>query len=86
MEDLGAGGTVSELISCHGINYGNERTRHMLKLFPNEKNIGLQLFWRKMARPFWQAAQVAQDFGQNLLISTWVARFEKLSPKVEAQH
>ena len=32
MEDLGAGGTVSELISCHGINYGNERTRHMLKV------------------------------------------------------
>ena len=24
MEDLGAGGTVSELISCHGINYENK--------------------------------------------------------------
>ena len=85
MEDLGAGGTVSELISCHGINYGNERTRHMLKLFPNEKNIGLQLFGED-GPAMAQAAQVAQDFGQNLLISIWVVRFEKLSPKVEARH
>ena len=44
MEDLGAGGTVSELISCHGINHGNLRTRNMLKLDPHEKNVGLQLF------------------------------------------
>ena len=49
MEDLGAGGTVSELISCHGINYGNERTRHMLKLFPNEKILGFN-FLAKMGR------------------------------------
>ena len=26
MEELGAGGTVSELVSCHGINYNNEKT------------------------------------------------------------
>ena len=32
MEDLGAGGTVSELISCHGINYKNIRTLEMLKV------------------------------------------------------
>src|SRR6478609_1164114 len=44
MEDLGAGGTVSELISCHGINYKNIRTTDMLKIDPKEKNIGLQLF------------------------------------------
>ena len=45
MEDLGAGGTVSELISCHGINYGNQRTLEMLKIDPLEKNVGIQLFW-----------------------------------------
>ena len=66
MEDLGAGGTVSELISCHGINYGNERTRHMLKLFPNEKNIGLQLFGEDGAAMA-KAAQVAQDFGPKFI-------------------
>lgn len=44
MEDLGAGGTVSELISCHGINYKNQRTLDMLKIHPLEKNVGIQLF------------------------------------------
>lgn len=44
MEDLGAGGTVSELISCHGINYENKRTLQMLKIDEREKNVGIQLF------------------------------------------
>jgi tRNA-dihydrouridine synthase B len=44
MEDLGAGGTVSELISCHGINYGNHRTLQMLKIDERERNVGIQLF------------------------------------------
>ena len=44
MEDLGAGGTVSELISCHGINYENRRTLEMLKIDEREKNVGIQLF------------------------------------------
>ena len=61
MEDLGAGGTVSELISCHGINYGNEKTRQMLRIDSREKNIGIQLFGEEkeaMAR----AALGAQEF------------------------
>ncbi len=44
MQDLGAGGTVSELISCHGINYKNEKTINMLKIDEGETNIGIQLF------------------------------------------
>lgn len=44
MEELGAGGTVSELISCHGINQGNARTRDMLALHPREKNVAIQIF------------------------------------------
>ncbi len=60
MEDLGAGGTVSELISCHGINHGNERTRKMLKLDPNEKHVGLQLFGED-AKAMASAAKVAQE-------------------------
>ena len=66
MEDLGAGGTVSELISCHGINYGNERTRHMLKLDPREKNVGIQLFGEDkdaMAK----AAKVAEEFNPKFI-------------------
>ena len=66
MEDLGAGGTVSELISCHGINYGNERTLEMLKIHPLERNVGIQLFGEdsdSMAK----AALVAESFGPKFL-------------------
>jgi tRNA-dihydrouridine synthase B len=61
MEDLGAGGTVSELVSCHGINHGNQRTLDMLKIHKNERIVGLQLFGEDieaMAR----AAEVAESF------------------------
>lgn len=66
MEDLGAGGTVSELISCHGINYGNQRTLEMLKIHPLERNVGIQLFGEDpeaMAR----AALVAESYGPKFL-------------------
>ena len=44
MEELGAGGVVSELISCHGINHGNKKTLNMLQIDPKETTTGLQLF------------------------------------------
>ena len=44
MEKLGAGGSVSELVSCHGINYGNAKTLQMLTIDPREQNAGIQLF------------------------------------------
>ena len=61
MEDLGAGGTVSELISCHGINYKNIRTREMLRIDPLEKNVGIQLFG-EAPEAMAQAAIVAEEF------------------------
>lgn len=66
MEDLGAGGTVSELISCHGINYKNVRTTEMLKVDPREKNIGLQLFGEG-AEAMARAAQVAEEFNPKFI-------------------
>jgi len=66
MEDLGAGGTVSELISCHGINYGNERTLDMLKIHPREQNVGIQLFGED-ADSMAKAAEVAESFGPKFL-------------------
>lgn len=66
MEELGAGGTVSELISCHGINHGNVRTRNMLKLDPHEKNVGLQLFGED-ADSMALAAKVAQEHGPKFV-------------------
>lgn len=66
MQDLGAGGTVSELISCHGINYKNIRTTEMLKVHPLEKNIGLQLFGESPTAMA-TAAKVAQEFGPKFI-------------------
>lgn len=66
MEDLGAGGTVSELISCHGINYKNVRTTEMLKVDPREKNIGLQLFGEG-AEAMAEAAKVAESFNPKFI-------------------
>jgi tRNA-dihydrouridine synthase B len=66
MEDLGAGGTVSELISCHGINYGNQRTLEMLKIHPLEKNVGIQLFGED-AESMARAAEVAESYGPKFL-------------------
>lgn len=66
MEDLGAGGTVSELISCHGINYKNIRTTDMLKIDPREKNIGLQLFGGE-AEAMAKAAIVAEEFNPKFI-------------------
>lgn len=66
MEDLGAGGTVSELISCHGINYGNARTLEMLKIHPRERNVGIQLFGED-ADAMARAAEVAESYGPKFL-------------------
>jgi tRNA-dihydrouridine synthase B len=62
MEELGAGATVSELVSAHGINHGNERTLEMLKIHPLEKKVGLQLFGEDKDSLV-RAAQTAQKYG-----------------------
>jgi tRNA-dihydrouridine synthase B len=61
METLGAGGTVSELVSCHGINYKNERTLKMLELNPLEKNMGLQIFGED-SESMAKAASIVEEF------------------------
>ncbi len=66
MEDLGAGGTVSELISCHGINYENKKTLDMLKIDEREKNTGIQLFGED-ADAMAKAAVIAQRSNPKFL-------------------
>ncbi len=66
MEDLGAGGTVSELISCHGINYKNVRTRDMLRIDSRERNVGLQLFGEG-ADAMSEAAKVAEEYNPKFI-------------------
>lgn len=60
MQDLGAGVTVSELISCHGILHENKRTLDMLKVDKREDIIGIQLFGED-PKAMAQAAIVAQE-------------------------
>lgn len=66
MEELGAGMTVSELISCHGIEYKNERTLDMLKIHKDEENIGIQIFGED-ADAMAYAAQVAEAQGPKFI-------------------
>jgi nifR3 family TIM-barrel protein len=66
MEELGAGGTVSELISCHGIEYRNQKTLDMLKIHPREKHVGIQLFGED-AESINKAAEFALEFGPKFL-------------------
>jgi nifR3 family TIM-barrel protein len=66
MEQLGAGLTVSELISCHGIEYQNQKTLDMLRIDPREKNIGIQLFGES-AESLNHAAKVATEYGPKFL-------------------
>ena len=40
----GAGLVVSEMISCHGLNYSQQQTRAMLKTVPEERPWAVQLF------------------------------------------
>lgn len=66
MEELGAGGTVSELISCQGINYGQKKTLGMLAIDPREKNVGLQLFGEN-PEAMAKAASTACEFGPRFI-------------------
>jgi tRNA-dihydrouridine synthase B len=42
--EMGAGLVVSEMISCHGLVYGQEKTLIMLKTIPEERPWAIQLF------------------------------------------
>ncbi len=66
VQDLGAGGCVSELISCHGITYQNEKTLQMLKIDPREKFTGIQLFGEEV-EALTAAAQIAEEFGAKFI-------------------
>ncbi|MFZ9000066.1 MAG: tRNA dihydrouridine synthase [Bacteriovoracaceae bacterium] len=66
MQELGSGGSVSELISCHGINYRNQKTLDMLKVWPEERNVGIQLFGED-AESMKKAADFAQSFNPKFI-------------------
>ncbi len=66
MEELGAGGTFSELISCHAVHHRNKKTLDMLRPDPREKNVGIQLFGED-ASMMADAAVMAEEFGAKFV-------------------
>lgn len=66
MEKLGAGGTVSELISSHAIKYGNERTLNMLRIHKDEVNVGIQIFGEE-AEDMAYAARVSEEYNPKFI-------------------
>ncbi len=44
LTEMGADLTYSEMVSAKALHYKNENTRQMLRLAPNQKQIGVQLF------------------------------------------
>lgn len=66
MEDLGAGATVSELISGNGVSYQNKRTIEMMYIDKREQNVGIQLFGeRPLALA--ESALLAQELGAKFI-------------------
>ncbi|MCK5883763.1 MAG: tRNA-dihydrouridine synthase [Bacteriovoracaceae bacterium] len=66
MEELGAGCTTSELISCHAVHHRNKKTLDMLRPHPAEKNIGIQLFGEDSGMMA-EAAALAEEYGAKFI-------------------
>jgi tRNA-dihydrouridine synthase B len=66
MQDLGAGGMISELVSSKGISYKNDKTLKMLQIDPREQNTGLQLFGNE-PEVLREAALIAESFGARFI-------------------
>ena len=66
MQQLGAGGSISELVSCHGINYGNSKTLQMLTVDPKERSTGIQLFGEN-PDALAPAAQKTENYGPKFI-------------------
>lgn len=64
--EFGAGLTVSEMISCHGLLYGQEKTRKMLASTPKDKPVSFQLFGAD-PKLMGEAAALLNDFNPTLI-------------------
>lgn len=64
--EFGAGLTVSEMISCHGLVYGQKKTKKMLASTPEDKPVSFQLFG---ADPeiMGEAAALLSDYNPTLI-------------------
>lgn len=66
MKKRGAGIVVTELISAHGIHYGNKRTQDLMKFEEIQRPIGIQLFG-ECPKSMADAARFSQDLGADFV-------------------
>ncbi len=66
MESLGAGGTFTELISAHAINYKNSKTIKMITPHKEEKILGVQIFGEN-SDILTTAAQIVEEYGATFI-------------------
>lgn len=62
----GAGYAVSEMISCHGISYGQEKTLKMLRTTEEEQPVSFQLFGSDPA-VMAEAASIMTEYGPAMI-------------------
>lgn len=64
--EQGADMTYTEMVSAKGLSYANEKTRHLLRLAPGERQVAVQLFGHEPATMASQAAWIEQEMGDAL--------------------
>lgn len=64
--EFGAGLCVSEMISCHGLSYGQKKTISMLKSDPKERPVSFQLFGADVEMMA-KAADILNEFAPDLV-------------------
>ena len=64
--EQGASLTYTEMVSAKGLSYANEKTRHLLRLAPGEKQVAVQLFGHEPETMASQAAWIEDQMGETL--------------------
>ena len=64
--EQGADMAFTEMVSAKGLSYANEKTRHLLRLAPGEKQVAVQLFGHEPRVMAEQAAWIEDEMGASL--------------------
>ena len=64
--EQGADMAFTEMVSAKGLSYSNEKTRHLLRLAPGEKQVAVQLFGHEPRVMAEQAAWIESTMGDSL--------------------
>lgn len=64
--EQGADMAFTEMVSAKGLSYANEKTRHLLRLAPGEKQVAVQLFGHEPRIMAEQAAWIEDEMGASL--------------------